>query len=344
MMKTKNIVFLFLLILSAFVVSCSGSEDSDPNPTPKPNENKASETIEKLWSTSSLNYNTKRQEAFNAIQEYADLCSSTYFNNYQKSLDVAAENMEKYDPILTCYRLSFDRVLQEIKTTQVESGTTAIWMLYNMGYIIKTAKGCFGVDINHRYAEKLEPYLDFLCVTHNHADHYSTKLIEKMFEKNKPVISNYLKNTEYPYTTKSKKTFTISGFTVTTNITDHNTSLKNFVTTFQIDCGSDGGNLVMMHVGDSNYEPEQYNDIVKPVNVFIARYAPNELQENRVIGNKVKPDYVLLSHILELAHADIESSRWSVNMGLERASKINCEKTILPFWGEKLIWKNGKLN
>lgn len=342
-MKTKNIIYLFFFVFPVIIFSCSGSDDPEPNPKPDLTENKAKETIEKLWITSSLNVDSKRMEAFDAVQEYVDLCSSTYFNNYLKSLDAAAENMEKYDPILACYRLSFDKVLEEIKSTQVENHATVMWNLYNMGYIIKSPKGCFGIDINHRYAEKLEPYLDFLCVTHNHSDHYSTELIEKMFDANKPVISNYLKNTDYPYTTKGTKAFTIGSFTVTTNITDHNTSLKNFVTTFQIDCGNDGGDLVLMHVGDSNYEPEQYN-IIKPINIFIARYAPNALQENRVIGNKVTPNYVLLSHILELAHAGVEESRWSIKMGLERASKINCDKTILPFWGEKLIWKNGKLN
>lgn len=342
-MKNKFLYVLALLLSVVFLIGCSGDDDPNPEPTLPPSGNDAKETMEKLWSTSSLNHNTKRLEVFNVIQEYADLCSSTYFNNYQKSLDAAAANMEKYDPILTCYRLSFDKVLEDIKSIQIESGTTVMWNLYNMGYIVKTSKGCFGIDINHRYAEKLEPYLDFLCVTHNHSDHYSTKLIEKMFEANKPVISNYLKNTDYPYTTKSTKTFTLCGFTVTTNITDHNTSLKNFVTTFQVDCGNEGGNLVLMHVGDSNYEPSQFN-IVKPVDIFIARYAPNELQENRIIGSKVIPKYVFLSHILELAHAGVDESRWSLEMGLVRASKINCNNTILPFWGEKLIWKNGKLN
>jgi len=52
----------------------------------------------------------------------------------------------------------------------------------------------------------------------------------------------------------------------------------------------------------------------------------------------------LLSHILELAHAGVDESRWSLDMALERASKINCEQTYVPMWGEKLVWKNNKLN
>lgn len=346
MKKMNRFKFCLLwLFLSAVIFSgCSKGDDPASPPQPPAPQNEAKAVMEKLWGTSALNGNAKRQEAFDVVQGYADLCSSTYFGNYLKSLDEAAANMEKYDPILTCYRLSFDRVLEEVKSTRVESGTTVIWMLYNMGYVVKTSKGCFGVDICHRHAKELEPYLDFLCITHNHSDHYSTPLIEKMVERGKPVISNYLKKGEgYPYTTTGKSTFTLSGYTITTNITDHNTTLTNFVTTFQVDCGSEGGNLVLMHSGDSNYKASQYS-IVKPVDIFIARYAPNALTENNVIGSVVTPKYVFLSHILELAHAGVDESRWPIAMGLERASKINCDHTILPFWGEKLVWKNGRLN
>lgn len=342
----NNFLYLLIILLSViFFTGCSSDEDNlNPEPTPSPPVNEAKEVMEKLWSTSSLSHNAKRLEAFATIQEYADECSSTYFNNYLKSLDAAADNTEKYTPVLTCYRAAFDHILEDIKSTQVENRTTIMWNLYNMGYIVKTPKGCFGIDICHRYAEKLEPYLDFLCVTHNHADHYNTDLINKMFDNNKPVISNYLKTIDYQYTTKGIKTFTIGNFIITTELTNHNeAALKNFVTTFQIDCGNEGGNLVLMHVGDSNYKEDQYH-ITKPVNIFIARYAPNAKTENNIIGKKVTPDYVFLSHILELSHAGVDESRWSLEMGLQRASEINCENTILPFWGEKLIWKNEKLN
>ena len=45
-----------------------------------------------------------------------------------------------------------------------------------------------------------------------------------------------------------------------------------------------------------------------------------------------------------MAHAGVDASRWSLDMALERASKINCDQTYVPMWGEKLVWKNGKLN
>ena len=301
-----------------------------------------------MWSTSPLTLDAKRTGALAKIQGYADNCLSDYFSTFLSGYDQTSENMEKADPILIYYRSAFDRVLEDIKNSSVEEGTVELWQLYNMGYVIKTSSGCFAIDISHRWAKELAPYIDFLCVTHNHADHYNKELIQAMFDLGKPVLSNYLQDESYEYTSKTPTDYTIGNFAIHTSITDHNNSgLSNFVTVFYIDCGEDTGNFTLIHTGDSNFKPEQFTNIASHVNVLIPRYAPNALTENNIIGTglgQTLPDYVLLSHILELAHADTDSSRWSVEMALERASKINCEQTYVPMWGEKLVWKNGKLN
>lgn len=305
-------------------------------------------TVQELWSTSPLTLDAKRTGALVKIQGYADNCLSDYFSTFLSGYDQTSENMEKADPILIYYRSAFDRVLEDIKNSSVEEGTVELWQLYNMGYVIKTSSGCFAIDISHRWAKELAPYIDFLCVTHNHADHYNKELIQAMFDLGKPVLSNYLQDESYEYTSKTPTDYTIGNFAIHTSITDHNNSgLSNFVTVFYIDCGEDTGNFTLIHTGDSNFKPEQFTNIASHVNVLIPRYAPNALTENNIIGTglgQTLPDYVLLSHILELAHADTDSSRWSVEMALERASKINCEQTYVPMWGEKLVWKNGKLN
>ena len=135
-----------------------------------------------------------------------------------------------------------------------------------------------------------------------------------MFDLGKPVLSNYLKDTTYPYTAKGDKDYEIGKFKIRTCITDHNNSgLSNFVTVFQIDCGDDTGNFVFMHVGDSNFKPEQYTNIAPYVNVLIPRYAPNALTENNIIGTgagQVQPDYVLLSHIPEMPVSMHPDGHW----------------------------------
>lgn len=346
MMKNKIIPILLLFLFSVSCFSCGNKNDEPDNPNNKGKDiqKEVQSLTNELWSTSALYpSDSKRKQAFAKLQGYADLCSADYFKNYLSSLPTAANNWEKYDPILAFYRISFDKVLDEIKNTQVAQGSAVVWMLYNMGYVVKTPSGCFAIDISHKNAARLAPYIDFLCVTHNHSDHYSTELIQTMFDAGKPVLSNYLKAGEnYAYTSTKATDYTIGKFQITTNMNDHNTTLTNFVTTYQINCGEDSGSFVLMHVGDSNYKVSQYV-IKENVDVMIIRYAPNAETENNVVGKIVTPKYVLMSHIMELTHAGVEESRWTLEMGLERASKINCEQTYMPFCGDKLVWINSKL-
>ena len=347
----RKIKYFLTCLLAVGLMSCSNDNDDITTGYEGILDDLSEEvnvTVQELWSTSPLTLDAKRTGALTKIQGYADNCLSDYFSTFLSGYDQTSENMEKADPILIYYRSAFDRVLEDIKNSSVEEGTVELWQLYNMGYVIKTSSGCFAIDISHRWAKELAPYIDFLCVTHNHADHYNKELIQAMFDLGKPVLSNYLQDESYEYTSKTPTDYTIGNFAIHTSITDHNNSgLSNFVTVFYIDCGEDTGNFTLIHTGDSNFKPEQFTNIASHVNVLIPRYAPNALTENNIIGSglgQTLPDYVLLSHILELAHADTDSSRWSVEMALERASKINCEQTYVPMWGEKLVWKNGKLN
>jgi hypothetical protein len=348
MMRLRYYILSILIAVTAFA-ACNPDTDTPAGKEEAPSA--AAQTMQQLWETSPLAMSAARQAAFDKIQRYADNCPATYFKtNYWKSPDAACESMEKYDSVLSCYRASFDRVLEGIRTPP-EAGTVVLWSLYNMGYVVQTPSGCFGIDIYHRWAKKLAPYLDFLCVTHNHTDHYSADLIQAMLEANKPVLSNYLQSTSYAYTSKTDTRYTIGKFTIRTSITDHNGTAegKNFVTVFRIDCGDDAGSFTMLHVGDSNYQTAQYGNVQGAVNVLIPRYSPepHALAENNILGNgagQVQPDYVLLSHILELGHDGVEGSRWPLNMALERAAGIRCDRTYVPFWGEKLVWKDDALN
>ena len=113
------------------------------------------------------------------------------------------------------------------------------------------------------------------------------------------------------------------------------------MTVFEIHCGAESGNFVITHVGDSNYNASQY-DLTTDASVFIPRYAVNALTENNVIGAITNPKYVLMSHILELSHAGIGESRWSIDLGLARTAAINNDNCFMPFWGEKFVW-NGSI-
>lgn len=348
-MKTTKCILPIILLAIVLGGSCGGSN------SPKENNNgggevqqsEAEQTINELWNTSAFNVTTKRKELFDVIQGYADKTPASFFRDYLITSDAMCEPLEKREPMLIVYRKSFDKVLYEVQNTVVENGSVVVWQLYNMGYIIKTPSGCFGMDIMHRWAEKLAPHLDFMTISHNHQDHYNIPLIEKMRELGKPVLSNYIPNNSNT-SKKSADNYTIGKFEIKTNITHHNNGdLLNFVTIYKIDCGDDADNFTILHVGDSNYNLSQYGNVIGNVDLFIARYAPNALTENYVLGtasNKVNPKYLFMSHILELTHIDISLSRWSFELGLERASKMNSTNNFMPFWGEKFTYKNGQFN
>ena len=352
----KNWIFIGCLLAGLFSSSsCSDDDNAWSSSQGELSEltkqqQEAQTVMKQLWASTPLQaqpLQAERQTALNQLQGLADKCTATYFTDYLTTMDNRAELIEKYDVMASCYRFAFDKVIQEIKEDKVENGTTHIWLLYNMGHIVKTPSGCFGIDLMHRWAKELAPYLDFLCITHNHKDHYDDPLITAMLEAGKPVLSNFIKGGK-EYTSTVPANYTIKNFSIRTSITDHNNSgLSNFVTVYSIDCGSDSGHFTLMHTGDSNYKAAQYTNILSTVDVLIPRYAPNALTENNIIGDKkgqTQPAYVLLSHILELTHVSEEESRWSIPSALERASKIACQQTYVPMWGEKMIWKNNKLN
>ena len=62
---------------------------------------------------------------------------------------------------------AFDQVLHGVRSETPAPGEVILWHLYNMGYVVKTDRHCFGIDLHHRRDVELVPDLDFLIVTHN---------------------------------------------------------------------------------------------------------------------------------------------------------------------------------
>ena len=344
----KNSIKYFCLIAAAaFFAACGKNGGTPDNGDGQDASGEAVATMESLWQTSPFDADlTERRSIFASIQGYADACSNATFDSYLEADDRLAASLERSENILGCYDAAFDRVLAGVSGETPAAGEVYIWMLYNMGYVVKTPSGCFGIDIYHRRAAELAPYLDFYASTHVHQDHRSDALAQAMLDAEKPVITNYLDRPGYIYTSTEDDDYEIGGFDIHTFITRHNNGSTNVpVTVFQITCGEDAGSFVLLHSGDSNFLADEFmGKVTADIDVYIPRYAPNALTENNVIGAVFNPDYVLLSHILELSHADVESSRWTLEQGLERASKLDCEHSYMPFWGEKMIWKDNKLN
>ena len=303
--------------------------------------NEAIQTLLQFKETSPFALNNKRLLLLNTFQTYSDNLTHTKFSEYMTRPEQIAVDMEHTIPMLYCYRDAFDKVISEVRNTKVKNGTAVVWLLYNMGFVVKTPSGCFGIDIDHRLAEQLEPYLDFLCITHNHGDHYNTKLMEAMNNHGKPVLSNFYKK-DGKYVSTVPASYTIGNFTIHTDISDHlaDPKLPNFVTVFRIGCGEDAGSFSMLHCGDSGFNPLHFTNVQGAVNMVVLRYGAS--RENNILGTgmgQVKPDYAVLSHLIELRHQP--SGQASIPQTLKNLPSVKCENTILPFWGEKLTWGNG---
>ena len=308
-----------LLVIIAFIPSIASAQT-------------IKELTDIFWYQSSCrNLTEERREAMKEMQTYADTFTHTQFKEYLAT--PAGSDQERnigQSGLMKFYNMALEKLLTEIPATKVKKGEVAVWQLYNMGYVIKTKTQCFGIDLYHKYAEKLVPMIDFLLITHNHGDHHDKHLVAEMGKQGKPVYSNFLNNGHKVTTDDS---FTIGNINVKVTTVDHNATLKNFVNTYEVNCyAGKGKDYVMFFTGDAhNYQ--QLNPTGK-VDVFIPHLAVGLNMAEAV--KKINPTEVLMSHILELGHA-ITKWRWSYEYGINECVKLQRPGVYLPVWGEKIV-------
>ncbi len=343
----KKINLLILMLILVITSSCQRSSYQRSNLKDITHEavQEAAQTMLQFRETSPFLLDDKRLALWDKLETFSDSLEHTTFIEYFGKPEEEAVIMEDTIPMLYLYREGFDKVLHEVKNSKVKQGSTLIWLLYNMGFVVKTPSGCFGIDIDHRLADQLEPYLDFLLITHNHRDHYDPKLMEAMNNNGKPILSNfYEKDIEHLSITPTN--YKIGNFTIRTDMSDHltNPKLPNFVTVFRIECGEDSGNFSMLHCGDSGFNPAHFTNVQGPVSMVVLRWgAPRESNILGTGAGQVETDYAVLSHLIELRHKPYPHGQASIAKTLEHLPTVKCENTILPFWGEKLTWKNGEM-
>lgn len=286
-----------------------------------------------LWNnTSCTNFNDQRMELMTDLQYYFDRCDN--FGKYINCKDSAESKEMEKNSILGFYNEALERLLREIPAEKVPYGNIAVWHLYNMGYVVKTPKYCFGIDLNHKHAEKLAPMLDFLCITHPHSDHYTDALNKAMADAGKPVYSNFLDN---GYKIDDRAVLNpVGDIEIVAKRVHHGPDAK-IVTTYQIDCGRQTRNKVIFHSGDAC----DYTELekTKDVDVFIPHTTVG--LRLRKAAKKLDADCVLLSHVHEMYHPlkypgtgiyripYVEAIRKAMFLGRD---------AYVPIWGEKMIF------
>ena len=314
-------ILLSLILIASFIPSRSVAQNVE-------------QLADVMWNqTSYKEITAERRAAMNEMQKYADTFTHTLFNEYLgTTAGTEKEQALEGWGLMQFYNMALEKLLQEIPATKVKKGQVVMWQLYNMGYVVKTDKQCFGIDLYHKHAEKLAPMIDFMLITHNHGDHYSKALVEKLERDGKAVYSNFRDN-GHKVTTGDD--FTVGNISIKVTTVDHNATLKNFVNTYEVNCyDAKSKDYVIFFTGDAhNYE--QLNPTGK-INLFVPHLAVGLNMAKAV--EKIAPTEVLMSHILELGHS-ITKWRWSYEYGIAECEKLERRGVYLPVWGEMIRLK-----
>lgn len=278
---------------------------------------------------------SQRKAALKSLQDALDgVTAGEYVKHLEEGTSTTAA-MKWYDQAL-------EKVKQEVQAEKVTGKQVVIWLVYNMGFIVKTATTTFSIDLAHRNGPELEPWLDFALITHNHGDHFTNKFVQAMqkkgFMKGKPVVTGFLPTYHF---TKHPKTWKFNDITVQTGEIDHNDFLPYFITSYRITCGEGKDSCVIYHVGDSANSNQL--DTTPGVDIMMVHPFPfGRIRFARESAAKVKPKNLIIAHLQELGHG-FGPGRWTYQQAMEEMEKIpDTTKAGFMIWGQKFIWNPEK--
>ena len=328
---------LFLIIACFVLSTVIGAQTITSYEKPSRKEfRKAVATV--LYRTDCLSADQeKRQDALSVIQREINNFSPEDWKDYNTS-----DSVNEKEGVPYFYKKASDKVLKEIKRTKVKRGQVALWNLYNMGYIVKTPSHTFGIDLTHKYIDIFAQFLDFALISHIHRDHGNLRDFEAFANAGVKVYAGYMPQEKpealsWTYV-EDGETFNFGEITVTCRKIDHNKKKKGrkLVTSFEIDCGKDTDNAIIIHAGDGcNYKQLEAQH---KVDFFIFHLSVG-LNIQKAI-EKIQPEYAVFSHAWELGHK-VDKFRWTIDDLLKISRKISnfpAERCLLPCWGEKILY------
>ena len=161
---------LLVLVLVALSIGYVSAQIVKMTELPSEKEfRKAVKTI--MYRTNGHDMTPKRLDAMEKIQSVLNRFERDQWGAYRKESDPKKIAEMERTGVPYYLRQSFEKVCKEIRTTKVKEGTVAVWLLYNMGYIVKTPTTTFGIDLYSKYTDRLLDEIDFGMITHAHSDH-----------------------------------------------------------------------------------------------------------------------------------------------------------------------------
>ena len=288
-----------------------------------------------LWAHPSDGSNrAQRRQRMAIIQAASDQFPPESYWEYVKAWtdDPAHADGMQDDGILYYLSMATEHAIRDIRQTRVIQGVIA-WHIYNMGYVFKTPKECFGIDIHSRDAAQLADDLDFLLVTHEHGDHHTRALLDEMIKADKPVITRW-----YPGTTviNEPREMVLGSLRVRIDVGDHhceNPDGRDNMLMYQVDCGAAGLDCTIYHSGGGNNFEKIQPD--RDVDLFIVH-----VQIGMDIAEAIrhlKPRRTAVSHVLELGHSPKppHAWRWSYDYAFGQVRDFSEDQAIVLTWGER---------
>ena len=234
----------------------------------------------------------------------------------------------------------FARVLREIPETKV-GDVPAVWLVYNMGVVVKTRESLFSIDLVHRRATELAPQLDFALISHNHDDHYSQDFYRAMNGAGKTVVNNFIDNYGAADWRKGGmywkdggyirgvKVFHLKDVEIRTSLTDHNQYLVDYTTAFEIRVGG----WRMLHSGDCS-NVGKLNPVWGRPDLWIQM--PGCGCDNVAGEKKLRPKLTAFCHVNEMGHGP---GRVTADFLRPRLAKVRAAggTVIIPRWGDRIV-------
>ena len=295
--------------------------------------------MNRVKSSIAMNRNKTPQSQFKGFQRDIDATPSSAYELFRAAgpqlSETKVEAVHRDFPGLRRYDEALDKVMAEVKATPV-AGMPAVWLVYNMGLVVKTPATTFAIDLAHRKGLLMEPILDFALVTHNHDDHVDMGLIKAMDGHGKTVVSNFFGNygahrnaSATGGYTPARGTFKIGDAKIRATPSDHNGYLRDFTLAFEVTVGG----WTLYHTGDS-YDIARLNPSRKP-DLWVVHPRCGLNVEDGV--GKFHPRRVAICHLCELGHPP-DRWRWTIADGLADAAKAQAAgaEAIVPVWGERI--------
>ena len=276
-------------------------------------------------------------EVLDLWQAETDLATSELYSKYWRDGDTRGlASLAKLDA-------AFEHVMKEAKEAVVTDSSPAVWSVYNMGYIVKTAKAMFSIDLVHRRAAEFAPLLDFALITHNHGDHWRNEFYSAMNSAGKTVVSNFLDNYGAADWRKSGgawhanggyirgvKEFDLKDVKVRTSLIDHNDYLIDFTTAFEIRIGD----FLLYHTGDSGKGTEhKLNTAWGRPDLWL--FFPGCGIDVAKAVQKVGAKRIVFGHLWELGHKTGRLTSPMIRRALAKA-RPHCTDVSFALWGDRI--------